>query len=208
MSDLYTRKFRPKLKHIIAFILLIISLGLFFNGFKRASRVTSRLNPEGFVFDDSEIRKNRGVLFKADLCSGKLKDTQKDEIIDFKHDVKGFFGDREVFISRTHTGGYQFAAVKLYSSEYKKLLNGEEVTGYFSDEYSDDLKEFASKMGQYYEDESVIPAERCSELGIMVVNRKKELFSFLWGVPFLIAGAILIRKAGDPFFYEPVGISE
>jgi hypothetical protein len=64
--------------------------------------------------------------------------------------------------------------------------------------------DFISNMGDYYDEESVIPAENVTKLGVVVVNRQKEKRSLLYGLPFLILGILLMKKAGDPFFYTPV----
>jgi len=58
-------------------------------------------------------------------------------------------------------------------------------------------------MGQYFEADTVISPDDCSDLGLIVVDRDKELHSFLWFLPFLIVGLILLIIGGSPFFYFP-----
>ena len=43
----------------------------------------------------------------------------------------------------------------------------------------------------------------CLALGLIVVDREKELMSFLWFFPFLAAALILFKIGGSPYFYLP-----
>ena len=94
--------------------------------------------------------------------------------------IKSGFTDYECFVVDT-IPSIRYAAVKKDSDEYEKFISGEEVTGYFSKKFSDEFSELA-------------PDKECSELGIIIVDRQKELLSFLWGIPFLIIGLILLKK--------------
>lgn len=203
MADLYKRKLRPNKTHIIAALLLVIALLLFHSGLVRSGRVSARLNQAGFIFEDDGVRENRGVLFSAPPHTGKLKGAENAHTIVAAEVQKGINKNMVIFIGSVHRRN-QFIAVEKDSEEYRKLLAGEKVTGYFPYEYTDELMDFISKMGNYYDEESVIPAENVTKLGVVVVNREKEKRSLLYGLPFLILGILLMKKAGDPFFYTPV----
>lgn len=207
MADLYKRKLRPNKMHIIAALLLIISLLLIYNGWNRSGRVSSRLAQEGFIFEDYEVRENRGVFFSAPPHNGKLKGSDQIQPIVVAEVKKGLGKDMVVFIGSVHRKN-QFVAVERNSKEYRKLIAGEKVTGYFSYEYTDELLDFVLEMDKYYEEESVIPAEKVTKLGVVVVDRKKEKLSLLYGLPFLIFGIILMKKAGEPFLYIPIEDNE
>ena len=207
MADLYRRKLRPNKMHIIAALLLIIFLALFHSGLVRSGRVSARLNQAGFIFEDDGVRENRGVYFSAPPHTGRLKGSDQQQPIIVAEVKKGFNKDMVIFIGSVHRRN-QFIAVEKDSEEYKKLLAGEKVTGYFSYEYTDELLDFVSRMGENYEAESVIPAENITKLGVVVVDRKKEKLSLLYGLPFLILGIILLKKAGEPFLYIPIENNE
>ena len=203
MADMYVRKLRPNKMHIIAAIFLLLSLILFASGIYRTSRVSSRLAQDGLVFEDDSVRKNRGILFHTNLYKGRLKGAENAHIISCFSVQKGIMKDIEVFIGNVH-GGPHFIAAEKGSEEYQKLLAGEEVTGYFSDEYTDEFMNFISTMSRYYDEEDVIPKGNANKLGIVVVDREKEQRSLLYGLPFLIIGILLMIKAGSPFFNFPV----
>ncbi len=207
MADLYRRKLRPNKMHIIASLLLIIFLVLFHSGLVRSGRVSARLNQAGFIFEDDGVRENRGVYFSAPPHTGRLKGSDQQQPVIVAEVKKGFNKDMVIFIGSVHRRN-QFIAVEKDSEEYKKLLAGEKVTGYFSYEYTDELLDFVSRMGENYEAESVIPAENITKLGVVVVDRKKEKLSLLYGLPFLILGIILLKKAGEPFLYIPIAQDE
>jgi len=207
MADLYRRKLRPNKMHIIAALLLIIFLALFHSGLVRSGRVSARLNQAGFIFEDDGVRENRGVYFSAPPHTGRLKGSDQQQPVIVAEVKKGFNKDMVIFIGSVHRRN-QFIAVEKDSEEYKKLLAGEKVTGYFSYEYTDELLDFVSRMGENYEAESVIPAENITKLGVVVVDRKKEKLSLLYGLPFLILGIILLKKAGEPFLYIPIAQDE
>lgn len=207
MADLYRRKLRPNKMHIIAALLLIIFLVLFHSGLVRSGRVSARLNQAGFIFEDDGVRENRGVYFSAPPHTGRLKGSDQQQPVIVAEVKKGFNKDMVIFIGSVHRRN-QFIAVEKDSEEYKKLLAGEKVTGYFSYEYTDELLDFVSRMGENCEAESVIPAENITKLGVVVVDRKKEKLSLLYGLPFLILGIILLKKAGEPFLYIPIAQDE
>ena len=207
MADLYRKKLRPNKMHIIAALLLIIFLALFHSGLVRSGRVSARLNQAGFIFEDDGVRENRGVYFSAPPHTGRLKGSDQQQPVIVAEVKKGFNKDMVIFIGSVHRRN-QFIAVEKDSEEYKKLLAGEKVTGYFSYEYTDELLDFVSRMGENYEAESVIPAENITKLGVVVVDRKKEKLSLLYGLPFLILGIILLKKAGEPFLYIPIAQDE
>jgi hypothetical protein len=207
MADLYRRKLRPNKMHIIAALLLIIFLVLFHSGLVRSGRVSARLNQAGFVFEDDGVRENRGVFFSARPYTGKLKGSDQQQPIIVADVQKGLSKNIEIFIGSVHRK-YQFIAVEKDSKEYRKLLAGEKVTGYFSYEYTDELLDFVSRMGEYYEEEDVIPVEKVTKLGVVVVDRNKERRSLLYCLPFLLAGIILMKKAGEPFLYIPIENNE
>lgn len=207
MADLYKRKLKPNKKHIIAGLLLVIGLILFHSGSVRAGRVSARLSQAGFVFEDDGVRENRGVLFSSRPYSGRLKGSEEFQPVVAAEVRKGLRKNIVVFIGSVHRR-YQFVAVEKDSEEYRKLTAGEEVTGYFSYEYTDELMNFVSGMGELYEKESVIPAENITELGVVVVNREKEKRSWLYCLPFLVSGIILMKKSGEPFLYIPIENNE
>ena len=204
MADMYIRKFSPGKLHIIAAVFLLAALILFVSGGYRAFRVMGRLDQTGLSFEgEGYIKKNDSILFSAKPVEGELKGAVEAHAISCGTIINGFFSpDCELFVVKV-AGKYRFVAVEQNSAEYERLLAGEELTGYFSYKYDQFLFDYVSSMDEYYEDYSVIPVEECSHLGIIVVNRKRELWSFLWGIPFLCIGLFLLKKAGSLFFYTP-----
>lgn len=204
MADMYIRKFSLSRLHIIAAVFLLAALILFISGAYRAFRVMGRLDQMGLSFEgEGYIKKNDGILFSAEPVMGELKGASEESAVCCVTDTRIFFLPAyDVFVAPV-AGKYRFVAVEENSDEYEKLFAGEEVTGYFSDKYDQKLFDYVSEMGDYYESDSVIPVEECSHLGIIVVDRQRELMSFLWGLPFLCIGLFLLKKAGSVFFYTP-----
>lgn len=206
MSDLYIRKFRPNAKHIIAYVLILLSAVLFINGFHRASHVTGRLSMQGLVFEP-EVHKGDSILLSSKPFKARLKETERAHDVVWKTVSKGIMTDYDCFI--VHVAyAYRPVMVKKGTEEYDKFLNGEEVTGYFTEKNFDDFPEFISDMNSVYEPEKEITDKDYSKLGIVIVNRQKELLSFLWGIPFLIIGIILLKFSGDPFEYTKIADDE
>lgn len=201
MSDFYIRKFLPNLKHLIAFLLILLSAVLFINGFHRALRVSGRLSMDGLVFEP-EVHKGDSILLSSKPFKARLKETEHTHDVLWKVVSKGIMTDYDCFIVHVACA-YRPVMVKKGTEEYDKFLNGEEVTGYFTEKNFDDFLDFMSDINSFYELEKEFTDENCSKLGIVIVDRKKELLSFLWGVPFLIIGLILFKIAGSPFFYVP-----
>ena len=206
MSDLYIRKFRPNAKHIIAFLLILLSAVLFINGFHRAFRVSGRLSMQGLVFEP-EVHKDDSILLSSKPFKARLKETECAYDVVWKTVSKVIMTDYAYFI--VHVAyAYRPVMVKKGTEEYDKFLNGEEVTGYFTEKNFDDFPEFISDMNSVYELEKEITDKNYSTLGIVIVNRQKEILSFLWGIPFLIIGIILLKFSGTPFAYTKIADDE
>lgn len=196
----------PNVKHIIAFLLILLSAVLFINGFHRAFRVTGRLSMEGLTFEP-EVHKGDSILLSSKPFKARLKETEREHDVVWQTVSKGIMTDYDCFI--VHVAyAYRPVMVKKGTEEYDKFLNGEEVTGYFTEKNFDAFPDFVLNMHNYYELENKITDKNYSTLGIVIVNRQKELLSFLWGVPFLVIGIIMLKISGSPFFYIPESISE
>ena len=198
MADSYIRKFSPNVKHIIAFVLLLISAVMLVSGLHRAFRVMGRLDSSAFVFDGKidELKENDSILLHEKTVRARLKEAVHDTELSCGQNQK-----HEIFVINFY--GYRFAAVETGSDEYDKLLGGEGVTGYFSYKYSQIFRDRIAEMGQYFEPDTVIPESECSDLGIIIVDRERELRSWMWCLPFLIVGLLLLKIGGSPFFYFP-----
>lgn len=206
MSYFYERKFMPNVKHIIAFLLILLSAVLFISGFCRASHVTGRLSMEGLTFEP-EVHKGDSILLSSKPFKARLKETERAHDVVWQTVSKGIITDYDCFI--VHVAyAYRPVMVKKGTEEYDKFLNGEEVTGYFTEKNFDAFSDFMSDIGSYYELDRTITDKDCSKLGIVIVDRKKELLSFMWGIPFLAIGLILFKMAGSVFFYVPESIAE
>lgn len=209
MTGFYISKFRPNKKHIIAYVFLFIALVLFISGAHRAFRVMGRLDQTGLSFEgEGYIKKNDGLLFDDSPIKGTLRDGSEEFEIGCAHISRGFFRPGyEMFVVHI-ADKYRYVCAIEGSEEYNALFGSEGVTGYFTDKYSDYFTDYVSKMDKIYDPDSVIPEAECSELGIIVVDRQKELLSFIWGIPFLVVGLFFLKKAGSPFFYIPEDIVE
>ena len=207
MVDFYERKFVPNTKHIIAFLIILLSAVLFISGFCRASHVTGRLSMEGLVFEP-EVHKGDSILLSSKPFKARLKETEKERVVIFAQ-ISGLnpLQDKQVFMIHL-AEKYRPVMVTMGTEEYDKFLNGEEVTGYFTEKNFDDFPHFVLNMHNYYELENKITDKDYSKLGIVIVDRKKELLSFLWGIPFLIIGLVILKIAGSPFVYTKIADDE
>lgn len=201
MSDNYIRKFMPNKKHIIAVLLILLSAVLFVSGFYRAFRISGRLTMTGLTFEP-EVHEGDSILLSASPFKARLKNTEDERVVVCGTVSKGLITDYDFFIVHV-AEKYRPVMVKKGTKEYDKFLDGEEVSGYFTEKYFDDFSDYVLKMHNYYELENKITDKDHSKLGIVIVDRQKELLSFLWGIPFLIIGLILFKIAGSPFFYVP-----
>lgn len=201
MSDSYIRKFMPNRKHIISFVFVIISILLFLSGFYRAYRISGRHTMIEFTFD-YEIHKNDSILFSPSLFKAALKESENENVVCFQTLLTGIITEYKCFIVHI-AGKYRPVMVKKGTAEYDKVFKGEEVSGYFTEKNFELFPDFISNMHNYYELENKITDKDYSKLGIVIVDRKKELLSFMWGIPFLVIGLILFKMAGSLFFYVP-----
>ena len=167
MDNTSAVKTASRIKLIASVIFLSLYLVLVISGVHRGLRVTGRYSETGLTFEPELIDENESLLFSRSnpvYCGT----------------IKSGFTDYECFVVDT-IPNIRYAAVKKDSDEYEKFISGKEVTGYFSKKFSDEFSELAHD-------------KECSELGIIIVDRQKELLSFLWGIPFLIIGLILLKK--------------
>lgn len=202
MSDLYVRKFMPNKKHIIAFLFFLLSAVLFISGFYRACRISGRHTMIEFTFD-YRIHKNDSILLSAKPFQARLKETENYINVCWQQTATlNPIKNGQSFIIYLD-GKYRPVMVTDGTKEYDRFLNGEEVTGYFTEKNFDDFSDFILDMNNYYQLENEITGNDFSNLGIVIVDRQKELSSFLWGIPFLIIGLILFKIAGSLFFYVP-----
>lgn len=198
MADMYVRKFRPNKMHIIAAVFLLLSLILFVNGIHRTIRISSKYTMASLSASPENATGGSGVLLECMPVSGIMKGASQERKISC-----AFISDYEIMVVEA-ANKYRYAAVKQNSEEYKRLTEGKAVTGYFSDKYGSQFMDYISRMDKYYNEDSVIPENKCSEIGIIVVDTAKEKRSVFYGLPFLIIGILLLIKAGSPFFNFPV----
>jgi len=206
MVDFYKRKFKPSIKHIIAFLLMLLSMVLFVNGVYRAARISSRHTMMGLTFEP-EVYEGDSILLSSHPIKAKLKGTENETVVCWETILTGILTEYDCFIDYI-AEEYRPVMVKKGTKEYDMYLNGEEVSGYFTVDYFDDFPQFMSNIGNYYELEKEITDKNCSKLGIVIVNRRKELLSFIWGIPFLIIGLILLKISGSPFVYIKIDNDE
>lgn len=206
MSDFYVKKFMPNMKHIIAFLLILLSAVLFISGVYRAFRVSGRLSMQGLTFEP-EVHENDSILLSASPFEARLKETEREHDVVWKTMSKGLMSTYGCFIVHV-AEKYRPVMVKIGTEEYNKFLDGEEVTGYFTEKNFDDFPQFVSDISRYYEIDRTITDKDYSTLGIVIVNRQQEFLSFLWGVPFLVTGLVILKIAGSVFFYTPESITE
>lgn len=204
MSDFYIRKFMPNKMHIIAFLFILLSCILFVNGFYRAARISGRHTMMGLTFEP-EVYEGDSILLSSCPIEARLKEGEHETAVCWKTISTGIMTDYDCFVDFV-AEKYRPVMVKRGTDEYDKYLNGEEVSGYFTTKTFDDFPEYMSDFDNIWEIENYpmgnkITDTNCSQLGIVIVDRQKELLSFLWGIPFLIIGLILLKFAGSPFFY-------
>lgn len=208
MVDFYERKFVPDKRHIISYLLILLSAVLFISGFHRAMRVTGRLSMDGLIFEPEVLHEGDSILLSAKPFKARLKGTENERgVVCCQISGLNPFKDKEVFIIHL-AGQYRPVMVTMGTEEYDKFMNGEEVTGYFTEKNFDDFPYYMSNIGSYYELEKEITDKNYSKLGIVIVNRQKELISFVWGIPFLIIGIILLKISGTPFVYIKINNEE
>lgn len=161
----------------------------------------------GLTFEP-EVHKGDSILLSASPFEARLKETENESVVIFAQ-IQGLnpFQDKQVFMIHL-AGKYRPVMVTMGTEEYDKFINGEEVTGYFTEKSFDDFPQFISDMNSVYELEKEITDKDYSKLGIVIVNRQKELLSFLWGIPFLIIGIILLKIADTPFAYTKIADDE
>lgn len=196
MADSYIRKFSPNKFHIIAAVFFMLALAMLVSGAHRAFRVMGRLDPTGLVFE-GDVHKNDSILISCQPVLVRMKGAAQDSEL-----VCGNINGYDVFVVKDGAK-YRFAAVKTGTDEYDMFLDSQPVTAYYSYKYSDMFHDRIAEMGQYFEADTVISPDDCLDLGLIVVDRDKELHSFLWFLPFLIIGLILLIIGGSPFFYFP-----
>ena len=178
MSDSYIRKFMPNRKHIISFVFVIISVLLFLNGFYRAYRISGRHTMIEFTFD-YEIHKNDSILLSVRPFEARLKGAEHENVVILSqtaglNPVK----DYQMFIIKL-AGKYRPVMITMNTEEYDKFLNGEKVTGYFTEKNFNDFPDFVLNMHNYYELENKITDKDYSKLGIVIIDSQKELLSFI-----------------------------
>lgn len=160
----------------------------------------------GLTFEP-EVHKGDSILLSASPFKARLKETEREHDVVWQTVSKGIMTDYDCFI--VHVAyAYRPVMVKKGTEEYDKFLNGEEVTGYFTEKNFDDFPQFVSDMNSVYELNKEITDKDYSTLGIVIVNRQKELLSFLWGVPFLVIGIMILKIAGTPFVYTKIADDE
>ena len=196
MADSYVKKFSPNKWHIISVLCAVISVLLLLSGAHRAFRVMGRLDPTGLVFE-GDVHKNDSILISCQPALVRMKGAVQDSEL-----VCGNINGYDVFVVKDGAK-YRFAAVKTGTDEYDMFLDSQPVTAYYSYKYSDMFHDRISNMGLYFDEETVIPQDKCDDLGLIVVDREKELLSFLWFLPFLIAGLILLKIGGSLLFCFP-----
>lgn len=212
MTGSYIRKFSPNKLHIAAAALLLISLILLIIGGFRAMRV---MFPDKISSSDT-ISEGQCIELdgQPELLYGSLKGSSNHHVIEWA-DING----RRSYI--INIGG-KFRPLTSFDAELDEWIqNGgiysnndtPKLIGIVTKKYSTDFMNCMRHLSGYYgsvngsEDVAVI-AENCSELGIKAVDPAKEKRCFLWGMPFLIAGLIILRKAGSPFFNFPENTPE
>ena len=200
MADSYIRKFSPNRRHYIAAALFLAALVLFAVGIHRAVRTMWRIDPRGLTFEGS-VSENDSVLLSADPLRGALKGAETETEICYKTYL-GFTTDINCYIIAIN-GTYCPVAVVRGSQEEADLFAGEYVTGYFTYKYSDGFAKYMDNITQVWELDPYHDYSQYDELGIRLVNVKRERISFLWGIPFLFLGLIFLKKAGTPYFYYP-----
>ncbi len=160
----------------------------------------------GLTFEP-EVYEGDSILLSSSPIKAKLKGDENKTAIVKKTLSKSISEAYDVFIVHVACA-YRPVMVKKGTEEYDKFLNGEEVTGYFTEKNFDDFPQFISDMNSVYELEKEITDKNYSKLGIVIVDRTKEILSFLWGIPFLIIGIILLKISGTPFAYTKIADDE
>jgi len=222
MNGMYVRKFAPNKLHITAAILFLMSLIMLIVGIFRFSRATGAMSTEDLRY--TTPHRNDSILFPPEVLELTRKGSENRTPVCFMNE-----GGRNVYVTvlyyknnyitrsdgslelveRGDSPDYIcFAAVKEGSAEERDLLEyGGTMRGYFSDKYTGEMKEYLSKIDKYYETKGTeldgADLEKLPELGVIIINTDKEELSFLWALPFLIAGLIVLKKAGSPYFYFP-----
>ncbi|MBQ8961908.1 MAG: hypothetical protein IJ071_11975 [Ruminococcus sp.] len=224
MKGIYLRKYAPGKGHFAAAAMFLMALVMLIVGIFRFSRATGATHADDLHY--KAPHRSDSILFYPEVLELTRKGTENKTPVCFLNEsgwnvyIKVFYpSGQKLYLNETDSGyetvgkeDYQgyicFAAVKEGSAEEQQLLDHTAtVRGYFSGRYTDEMKEYLSKIDKYYETEGTelegIDLDQLPELGVIIINGDREELSFLWALPFLIAGLILLKKAGSPFFYFP-----
>ena len=202
MTDSYIRRFSPNKWHFISVLCAVISVVLLVSGAYRAFRVMGSIDPTGMT-SEGNVHENDSILTSLAPVRVKLEEANNDRIFSCGTIGGGLTGNDIEIVVVDALGKYRYAAVEHNTEEYEKLLGGEKVTGYFSRKYGDDFLSQITSMGKKLSQDTVISADDCADLGLIIVDREKELLSFLWFFPFLALALILFKIGGSPYFYYP-----
>ena len=183
------KNFLTDKKHIAVFLLIIAAV-LLISGFYRAVRISGRLTMMGLTFE-SDVHEGDSILLSASPLKAALKEAETEDVVCWE--VYGIILTEYDYFIVNVAGKYRPVMVKKGTEEYDNFLNGGDVSGYFTKKEFQGFKEFMSCINQYYELDKEITDNDYSTLGIVIVDRQKELLSFLWGIPFLVAGLILLK---------------
>ena len=206
MTGSYIRRFRPGKIHIIAAILLMVSLILFLIGAYRAIRVFS---PKDISDGGSISRGDCVKIYQPDVLYGNFYGGTTDHTIMWANidgkDSCIIYADGKLRPLTIFDDGLDDWLER--GGNYK-AIESYELVGIVTDKYSDGFMDYMDKLYDHYDKVNgayglEISADNCSELGIKAVDPAREKASLTYGLPFLIAGLILLTIAGSPFFYAP-----
>lgn len=214
MTDSYIRKYSPNKWHIISCILILIAVILFIYGAYRAVRI---MNPKR-IDKYTVLSEGDCVMGSPDVLYGNSNDTENTMsicwtsvgidgldpnaamdgyIISAAGKLRPFFAEKDSEVWDWIDYGGNFRAEK--GCTFTGIVTDKYSDGFFS--YIDNYISRWDNIGNTYQ--TPINTENCSELGIVAVDPVAEKTAWIWGIPFLIAGAIILVKAGKLYWYAP-----
>ncbi len=215
MTDNYIKKFLPNKLHIVGAILVIVGIVLIFSGLYRFLRFSNAkvYKPEmSLNVGDCVILREPEVL-----CGLKCNDELGISASEPGIIEAGKYNSYELIIAPI-SGKLRYIAIPEdffsdsvadfdFSADENGVLRNFEATAVATNEFGG-LSDYLSDIDKYYTDfygnGGLEPTpQNCFETALKIVNEKSEKKNFLRGIPFLLAGGVMLLLAGSPFFMVP-----
>ncbi len=206
MSENCIRKFSPNKKHIISAVLLATALVLFVIGAFRAAKVS---DPRSIKQGDSVSTGECITISNPEILYGSMTGANRSRPIEWAEQ-----NGKHCYIIPI---GGELCPLIVDDKEFQRWIDtdradsaceGFEMTAIVTDKYSDGFLDYMKNIDRYYSkfyhNANVdVAYDNCTVIGLKAVSPARERQSFLLGLPFFIAGNLILAFAGKPFVYIP-----